>query len=73
MTRTHGTSGPEQPVADPRDYVQDGLILIGCSKSGRDLTAECIELALANRHGLGHDVDATVTALSRAPPAPARP
>ena len=52
MTRTPGTSGPEQPVADPRDYVQDGLILIGCSKSGRDLTAECIELALANRHGL---------------------
>ena len=52
MTGKPGTSGPEQPVADPRDYVQDGLILIGCSKSGRDLTAECIELALANRHGL---------------------
>ena len=52
MTGTPGTSGPEQPVADPRDYVQDGLILIGCSKPGRDLTAECIELALANRHGL---------------------
>ena len=32
--------------------MQDGLILIGVSKSGRDLTAECIELALANRHGL---------------------
>src|SRR4026208_772717 len=52
MTGKPGTSGPEQPVADPRDYVQDGLILIGCSKAGRDLTAECIELALANRHGL---------------------
>src|SRR4029078_6463432 len=52
MTGKPGTSGPEQPVADPRDYVQDGLILIGCSKSGRDLTAACLELALANRHGL---------------------
>ena len=52
MTGTPGTSGPEQAVADPRDYVQDGLILIGCSKSGRDLAPECIELALANRHGL---------------------
>ena len=62
MTGKPGTSGPEQPVADPRDYVQDGLILIGCSKSGRDLTAECIELALA-----------TATALSRVPPAPAKP
>src|SRR4029078_3295998 len=52
MTGKPGTSGPEQPVADPRAHVQDGLILIGCSKSGRDLKAECIELALANRHGL---------------------
>jgi DNA helicase HerA-like ATPase len=52
MTRTPGASGAETPVADPRDYVQDGLILIGCSHSGRDLVPECIELALANRHGL---------------------
>ena len=44
--------GAHQPVADPRDYVQDGLILIGCSKSGGDLVPQCIELALANRHGL---------------------
>jgi len=52
MTKTSGASGVEGPVADPRDYVQDGLILIGCSRSGRDLVPECIELALANRHGL---------------------
>jgi len=52
MTATAGASGSEHSVADPRDYVQDGLILIGCSRSGRDLVPECIELALANRHGL---------------------
>ena len=39
-------------LPDPRDYVVNGLILIGCSKSGRDVNPECIELALANRHGL---------------------
>ena len=39
-------------LPDPRDYVSNGLILIGCSKSGRDINPECIELALANRHGL---------------------
>jgi uncharacterized protein len=52
MTGTHGAEGSCEPVADPRDYVQDGLILIGVSKSGHDLKPECIELALANRHGL---------------------
>jgi DNA helicase HerA-like ATPase len=52
MAETSGTSGSEQPAADPRDYVQNGLILIGWSKQGRDLAPECIELALANRHGL---------------------
>jgi DNA helicase HerA-like ATPase len=52
MTAKAGASGSEHSVADPRDYVQDGLILIGCSRSGRDLVPECIELALANRHGL---------------------
>lgn len=52
MTGTHGAEGAGEPVADPRDYVQDGLILIGVSKSGPDLKPECIELALANRHGL---------------------
>jgi DNA helicase HerA-like ATPase len=39
-------------VPDPRDYVQEGMILIGASKSGNDFITECIELALANRHGL---------------------
>jgi DNA helicase HerA-like ATPase len=38
--------------ADPRDYVQDGSVLIGCSRAGREIVPECIELALANRHGL---------------------
>lgn len=52
MTGTHGADRAGEPVADPRDYVQDGLILIGVSKSGPDLKPECIELALANRHGL---------------------
>ncbi|HEY8194487.1 MAG TPA: helicase HerA-like domain-containing protein [Hyphomicrobium sp.] len=52
MTGTPGASGSEHPVADPRDYVQDGRILVGVSKSGRDPVPECIELALANRHGL---------------------
>jgi DNA helicase HerA-like ATPase len=52
MTKTPAASGAEKPVADPRDYVQDGLILIGCSRADRELVPECIELALANRHGL---------------------
>jgi DNA helicase HerA-like ATPase len=43
---------PDIQHADPRDYVQDGLILIGCSKVGGQINPECIELALANRHGL---------------------
>lgn len=42
----------EGPVADPRDYVQDGAVLLGCSRQGRDLVPEVIELSLANRHGL---------------------
>ena len=46
-----GTTAPGA-LPDPRDYVSNGLILIGCSKSGRDINPECIELALANRHGL---------------------
>jgi DNA helicase HerA-like ATPase len=52
MTEKRGEKGPERSVADPRDYVQDGLIMIGCSRQGRDMVPECIELALANRHGL---------------------
>ncbi len=40
------------PGADPRDYVQDGAVLLGASRQGRDLVPEMIELKLANRHGL---------------------
>src|SRR5215468_1585503 len=37
---------------DPRDYVADGAVLIGCSRQDARLVPECIELNLANRHGL---------------------
>jgi DNA helicase HerA-like ATPase len=59
-----GQAGEEQPMSeastatpspaggDPRDYVADGAVLIGCSKAAGGLTPECIELSLANRHGL---------------------
>ncbi len=40
------------PHGDPSDYVEDGQVLIGCSRQGRDLVPECVELKLANRHGL---------------------
>ncbi len=40
------------PHASPTDYVQDGAVLLGASKQGRDLVPEVIELKLANRHGL---------------------
>ena len=46
------SSGPHDETADPTAYVDNGLILIGCSKSGRQFSPEMIELALANRHGL---------------------
>jgi len=46
------SSQPEARLADPRDYVQDGAVLIGWSKQDRELVPECIELRLANRHGL---------------------
>src|SRR2546421_11252324 len=46
------TPESSEPDADPRDYVQDDAVLIGCSTQGRDLVPECIELPLANRHGL---------------------
>src|SRR5215469_13173547 len=45
-------SSPSARLPDPRDYVQDGAVLIGCSRQGHDLVPECIELRLANRHGL---------------------
>src|SRR6188472_3380132 len=43
---------PEAGLPDPRDYVQDGAVLIGVSRQDRELVPECIELRLANRHGL---------------------
>ena len=46
------SSAPDAPRPDPRDYVQDGAVLIGCSRQGREIVPECIELRLANRHGL---------------------
>src|SRR5215831_16881011 len=52
MPSTPQSSPPDSPLPDPRDYVQDGAVLIGCSRQGSDLVPECIELRLANRHGL---------------------
>ncbi len=51
MSDSTSDQGPA-PGADPKDYVQDGAVLIGCSRQGRDLVPESIELKLANRHGL---------------------
>src|SRR5262249_858877 len=45
-------SSPSARLPDPSDDVQDGAVLIGCSRQGHDLVPECIELRLANRHGL---------------------
>ena len=47
-----GTTPPAGRSADPRDYVEDGAVLIGCSRQGASLVPEAIELRLANRHGL---------------------
>jgi uncharacterized protein len=47
-----GKSQAGSQVADPRDYVQEGEVLIGISRQGREFSPECIELKLANRHGL---------------------
>ena len=52
MSDVTAASGPHDHTADPTAYVENGLILIGCSKSGRQFQPEMIELALANRHGL---------------------
>src|SRR5213592_700889 len=52
MPDTSKSSPPDTPLPDPRDYVQDGAVLIGCSRQDRELVPECIELRLANRHGL---------------------
>ncbi|MBS0243350.1 MAG: DUF853 family protein [Proteobacteria bacterium] len=43
---------PPLPGADPKDYVQDGAVLVGCSRQGADMVPEAVELKLANRHGL---------------------
>src|SRR5258708_15284390 len=52
MPDTPKSSPPDARLPDPSDYVQDGAVLIGCSKQDRELVPECIELRLANRHGL---------------------
>src|SRR5678816_3589028 len=52
MPDTSKSSPPDVGLPDPSDYVQDGAVLIGCSKQERELVPECIELRLANRHGL---------------------
>lgn len=46
------TAAPAPATASPSDYVQDGAVLLGCSRHGRDMVPEVIELKLANRHGL---------------------
>ncbi len=51
MPQHSDASGTPQ-AADPRDYVQEGEVLIGVSKHGRHPALESIELKLANRHGL---------------------
>ncbi len=51
MSETTSGQSPS-PGADPRDYVQDGAVLIGCSRQGPHTVPEVIGLRLANRHGL---------------------
>src|SRR5215470_5701496 len=46
------SSPPDTPLPDPRDYVQDGAVLIGCGRRGHDLVPGCIELRLPNWRGL---------------------
>mgnify|MGYP003347508705 CR=1 FL=1 len=52
MADTSDSSASGVTHASPMDYVQDGAVLLGASKSGRDIVPEVIELRLANRHGL---------------------
>ena len=49
---TPDTEAAALPHGDPGDYVEDGQVLIGCSRQGRELVPECVELKFANRHGL---------------------
>jgi uncharacterized protein len=52
MPDTPKSSPPDTRLPDPSDYVQAGVVLVGCSKQDRELVPECIELRFANRHGL---------------------
>jgi DNA helicase HerA-like ATPase len=52
MSETTSSDQTPAPGADPRDYVQNGEVLIGCSRQGADMVPEAVELRLANRHGL---------------------
>ena len=52
MSQTNVPALPPGVAASPMDYVQDGAVLLGCSRSGRELAPESIELKYANRHGL---------------------
>lgn len=52
MTQAPDNASSTPEHASPADYVQDGAVLLGCSRQGRDLVPESIELKLANRHGL---------------------
>ncbi|MEQ1650493.1 MAG: helicase HerA-like domain-containing protein, partial [Hyphomicrobiaceae bacterium] len=45
-------NGTAAASVDPSVYVQDGSILVGISRQGREISPEMIELRLANRHGL---------------------
>jgi DNA double-strand break repair helicase HerA and related ATPase len=49
---TPDSQAAQLPHGNPSDYVEDGQVLIGCSRQGRELVPECVELKLANRHGL---------------------
>jgi Cdc6-like AAA superfamily ATPase len=75
-TLESGTSNAGR--ASPTDYVQDGAVLLGCSRKGRELVPESIELKLANRHGLvtgatGTGKTVTLQILPKASPPPASP
>ena len=52
MSETTNSDESRAPGSDPKDYVQDGAVLLGCSHQGGDIVPEMIELRLANRHGL---------------------
>jgi DNA helicase HerA-like ATPase len=52
MSDTTTSDETPAPGASPKDYVENGEVLIGCSRQGADIVPEAIELRLANRHGL---------------------